>query len=149
MYFVAKEVQQQGRPSFNSKVFLKLYFYGYLNGIRSSRRLERECKRNIELQWLIGKLVPNYHSISDFRKDNPQALQNTFKLFVLFLKDCDLLGGTTVAIDGTKMRANNSKKNNYSPKKIQRHLDYIEEKTKVYLQELYRYAICNSPKKMD
>jgi len=120
-----------------------------LNGIRSSRRLERECKRNIELQWLIGKLVPNYHSISDFRKDNPQALQNTFKLFVLFLKDCDLLGGTTVAIDGTKMRANNSKKNNYSPKKIQRHLDYIEEKTKVYLQELDANDKSESPIKID
>ena len=120
-----------------------------LNGIRSSRRLERECKRNIELQWLIGKLVPNYHSISDFRKDNPQALQNTFKLFVLFLKDCDLLGGTTVAIDGTKMRANNSKKNNYSPKKIQRHLDYIEEKTKVYLQELDANDESESPIKID
>jgi len=134
--FVINILNKEGRPSYNSKVFLKLYFYGYLNGIRSSRRLERECMRNIELHWLLCKLVPNYHSIADFRKDNPQALRNTFKLFVLFLKDMDLVSGTTVAIDGTKFRAHNSKKNNYSPKKIERHLKYIEEKTNEYLTQL-------------
>lgn len=136
LHFTVKEIQSEGRPSFNPKVFLKLYFYGYLNGIRSSRRLEKECKRNIELHWLMGKLIPNYHSIADFRKENSAALKNTFKLFVSFLKDADLLSGKTVAVDGTKMRAHNSKKNNYSPKKIQRHLDYIEEKTNEYLSAL-------------
>lgn len=136
LHFTVKEIQSEGRPGFNPKVFLKLYFYGYLNGIRSSRRLEKECKRNIELQWLIGKLIPNYHSIADFRKENPVALKNTFKLFVSFLKDADLISGKTVAVDGTKMRAHNSKKNNYSQKKIQRHLDYIEEKTNEYLSAL-------------
>ena len=134
--FTVKKVQSEGRPAFNPKVFLKLYFYGYVNGVRSSRRLEKECKRNIELQWLLGKLVPNYHSISDFRKDNPVALKNTFKLFVIFLKDASLLSGTTVAIDGTKVRAHNSKKNNYNPKKIERHLKYIEEKTNEYLSAI-------------
>ena len=129
-------VNKEGRPSYNSKVFLKLYLYGYLNGIRSSRRLERECMRNTELHWLLCKLVPNYHSIADFRKENPTALRNTFKLFVLFLKDMDLVSGKTVAIDGTKVRAHNSKKNNYSPKKIERHLKYIEEKTNEYLTQL-------------
>ena len=136
LHFSVKQLQKEGRPSFDPKVFLKLYFYGYLNGLRSSRRLERECKRNIELQWLLCKLVPNYHSIADFRKDNPSALRNTFKLFVLFLKDMELVSGTHVAIDGTKFRAHNSKKNNYSPKKLERHLTYIEERTKEYLQEL-------------
>jgi transposase len=131
--FIIKKMQAEGRPAFNPKVFLKIYFYGYVNGIRSSRRLEKECKRNIELQWLIGKLVPNYHSIADFRKENPQALKNTFKLFVSFLKDASLVSGNTIAIDGTKMRAHNSKKNNYNPKKIERHLKYIEEKTNEYL----------------
>ena len=134
--FVVNKVNKEGRPSYNSKVFLKLYLYGYLNGIRSSRRLECECVRNVELHWLLCKLVPNYHSIADFRKVNPIALRNTFKLFVLFLKDMDLVSGKTVAIDGTKFRAHNSKKNNYSPKKIERHLKYIEEKTNEYLTQL-------------
>jgi transposase len=134
--FITKTIKSEGRPSFNPKVLLKLYFYGYLNGIRSSRRLEKECKRNIELQWLMQKLIPNYHTIADFRKDNPGALKNTFKLFVLFLKDMGLVAGHTVAVDGTKVRAHNSKKNNYSPKKIERHLQYIEEKTNDYLSQL-------------
>jgi len=129
-------LKTEGRPPFHPKVFLKLYLYGYLNGIRSSRRLEKECKRNIELQWLLGQLVPNYHSIADFRKLNSKALRNTFKLFVLFLKEAELIGGKTVAIDGTKLRAHNSKKNNYNPKKLDRHLSYIEEKTNEYLQQL-------------
>ena len=134
--FIINTLKSEGRPSFDSKHFLKIYLYGYLNGLRSSRRLERECVRNIELQWLIGNLTPNYHSISDFRKINPKALRNVFKLFVLFLKDAELVTGETVAIDGTKVRAHNSKKNNYSQKKIDRHLDYVEEKTKEYLQQL-------------
>lgn len=134
--FVKNVLQAEGRPSFESSVFLKLYIYGYLNGIRSSRRLEKECSRNIEMQWLISNLHPNYHSISDFRKNNPKALRNTFKLFVLFLKEADLIGGTTVAIDGTKVRAHNSKKNNFNQKKIDRHITYIETKTNEYLQQL-------------
>jgi len=66
--FIVSEIKMEGRPAYHPKTFLKLYFYGYLNGIRSSRRLERECVRNIELQWLLSGLVPNYHSIADFRK---------------------------------------------------------------------------------
>ena len=134
--FLVNELKSEGRPAFNPKVFLKIYLYGYLNGLRSSRRLEKECKRNIELQWLTGKLVPNYHSIADFRKVNAAALKNTFKLFVLFLKDADLITGKVIAVDGTKVRAHNSKKNNYNPKKIERHLTYIEEKTNEYLKQL-------------
>ncbi len=148
LYFSVKELKEEGRPSFNPKLFLKLYFYGYLNGIRSSRRLEKECKRNIELHWLMGKLVPNYHSIADFRKVNSTALKNTFKLFVSFLKDADLITGKIVAVDGTKMRAHNSKKNNYSPKKIERHLKYIEEKTNEYLAELDANDESESPIKL-
>ncbi|MBK8875990.1 MAG: transposase [Bacteroidetes bacterium] len=67
---------------------MKIYLYGYQNGIRSSRRLEKECKRNIEMQWLCGKLIPNYHTIADFRKDNLVALKNMFKLFVAFFDGC-------------------------------------------------------------
>jgi transposase len=134
--FTLNTLKKEGRPSYESKVFLKLYIYGYLNGIRSSRKLEKECVRNIELQWLMSGLTPNYHSIADFRKVNPHALRNTFKLFVLFLKEADLISGTTIAIDGTKARAHNSKKNNYNPKKIERHIAYIEDKTNQYLKEL-------------
>jgi transposase len=116
------------RPSYHPGLFLRLYLYGYFNGLRSSRRLERESSRNIELQWLLEGLVPNYHSIADFRKDNPLALRHTFKLFVGFLKDMGLVAGSTIAIDGIKVRAHNSKKNNYTPKKLERHLEYIENK---------------------
>lgn len=136
LHYKFEALKAEGRPPFHPKVFLKLYLYGYLNGIRSSRRLEKESKRNIELQWLLCQLVPNYHSIADFRKINGKALRNTFKLFVLFLKEAELIGGHTVAIDGTKVRAHNSKKNNYNPKKIERHLAYIEEKTNEYLKQL-------------
>ncbi len=134
--FNLNTLKKEGRPSYNSSLFLKLYIYGYLNGIRTSRKLEKECIRNIELHWLMSGLSPNYHSIADFRKDNPIALRNTFKLFVLFLKDADLVAGNVIAIDGTKARAHNSKKNNYNPKKIERHIAYIEEKTNQYLKEL-------------
>lgn len=134
--YISSTLKSEGRPPFHPKVFLKLYLYGYLNGIRSSRRLEKEAGRNIELQWLLGQLVPNYHSIADFRKVNGKALRNTFKLYVLFLKEADLIGGHTIAIDGTKVRAHNSKKNNFNPKKIERHLAYIEEKTNEYLAQL-------------
>lgn len=134
--FIVKLLQSEGRPAFNSKHWLKIYLYGYLNGLRSSRRLEAECVRNNELRWLTGSLEPNYHSIADFRKVNPLALSRAFKLFVLFLKDADLVTGEIVAIDGTKVRAHNSKKNNYSQKKIDRHLLYVEEKTNEYLKQL-------------
>ena len=134
--FTLNILKKEGRPSYDSALFLKFYFYGYLNGIRSSRKLEKECVRNTELQWLMSGLTPNYHSIADFRKVNPQALRNTFKLFVSFLKDADLVMGSVIAVDGTKARAHNSKKNNYNQKKIDRHVAYIEEKTNQYLKEL-------------
>ena len=134
--FTVQTLKSEGRPSFDTKIFLKLYLYGYLNGLRSSRKLEKECVRNTEMQWLLCGLVPNYHSISDFRKNNPKGLKKLFKLFVSFLKDADLIAGETIAIDGTKSRAHNSKKANFSQKKIDRHLAYIEEKTLEYLTDL-------------
>lgn len=146
--FVVADVKVEGRPAFNPKVFLKLYLYGYLNGLRSSRKLEKETVRNVEVHWLLGSLSPNYHSIADFRKLNPKALKTTFKLFVLFLKNADLITGEVIAMDGTKIRASNSKKNNYSPKKILRHLVYIEEKTNEYLAELDRNDSLEQPEKV-
>ncbi|WP_304063771.1 IS1182 family transposase [Pedobacter glucosidilyticus] len=146
--FVIPNEKTEGRPAFNPKVFLMLYFYGYLNGIRSSRKLEKEAIRNLEVQWLLAGLVPNYHTIADFRKLNPKALKATFKLFVLFLKDADLITGEVIAMDGTKVRANNSKKNNYSQKKIERHLAYIEEKTNQYLSELDKNDVLEQPEQL-
>ena len=134
--FKVQTLKKEGRPSFESEVFLKLYLYGYLNGIRSSRKLEKEANRNVEVQWLLHGRTPNYHSIADFRKDNPTALRHLFKLFVSFLKDADLISGETIAIDGTKVRANNSKKANYSQKKIDRHIAYIDTKVEEYMKEL-------------
>jgi transposase len=134
--FKERVLKTEGRPSFDTKVFLKIYLYGYLNGIRSSRKLEKECFRNLELQWLLEAIRPNYHSIADFRKDNPKALKQLFKLFVSFLKDADLIAGDTIAIDGTKSRAHNGKKSNFNQKKIDKHKEYIEAKTQEYLTAL-------------
>jgi radical SAM protein with 4Fe4S-binding SPASM domain len=146
--FLVAEIKIEGRPAFDPKVFLKLYLYGYLNGLRSSRKLEKEAIRNVEVHWLLGNLTPNYHSIADFRKINPKALKSTFKLFVLFLKDADLITGEVIAMDGTKVRANNSKKNNYNAKKIERHLAYITEKTNEYLAELDKNDVKEQPERV-
>lgn len=125
-----------GAPRFDDKLLLKLYLYGYLNKIRSSRKLEQECIRNVELRWLMQTLAPNYHTIADFRKDHSGALKNLFKLYVQFLDELNLLGKKTIAIDGSKFRAVNSRKNNYNQKKIDKHQSMIEEKADSYLKEL-------------
>ena len=128
--------KSEGRPPYAPAVLLKLYLYGYLNKIRSSRKLENECSRNIELQWLLQNLQPNYHTIADFRKLHSMPLQNMFRLYVQFLGDADLLGKTTIGIDGSKFKAVNSRKNNYNQKKIDKHQQFIADKTAKYLQEL-------------
>lgn len=121
-----------GRPPFHPKDLLKLYLYGYLNRIRSSRALEKECKRNIELIWLMKGLVPDHNTISNFRRDNPKAIKKVFRATVSLAKNYDLIGGILLAGDGTKMRAQNSKKNNYNQKKIDRHINYIQSKLEEY-----------------
>lgn len=129
-------VNQGGAPRFDDRLLLKLYLYGYLNKIRSSRRLEQECCRNVELRWLMQELIPNYHTIADFRKNHGAALKNLFKLYVQFLDELNLLGKQTLAIDGSKFRAVNSRKNNYNQKKIDKHQAMIAEKADKYLKEL-------------
>ena len=136
MGFTKVKPASTGRPSYEPKHLLKLYLYGYYNRIRSSRKLAAECVRNIELHWLIQGLTPAYHTIADFRKQHPKALKEVFKVFVSFLKGVDLLEGEYVAIDGSKFRAVNSKKNNYNQAKIDRHMSYIETKTNEYLAQL-------------
>lgn len=134
--FICTVHKTEGRPPYAPQILLKLYLYGYLNKLRSSRKLEKESSRNIELQWLLQNLQPNYHTIADFRKHHAQALQNMFRLYVHFLSDADLLGKTTVGIDGSKFKAVNSKKNNYNQKKIDKHQQFITDKTSRYLEEL-------------
>ena len=125
-----------GRAAFHPSVFLKLYLYGYMNRVRSSRKLEAECRRNVELMWLLGELTPAYHSIADFRKQHGEQIRNVFKTLVMFSKGQGLIGGKLVAIDGTKVRAVNSKKNNYNSGKIARHIEYIDNKLQEYMTQL-------------
>jgi transposase len=127
---------EEGRPAFHPKILLKLYLYGYMNGIRTSRKLEKECMRNMEVRWLLEELLPCYKTIADFRKDYPLELKNVFRLFTSFLREQNLIEGKTVAADGSKFRAVNSKKNNYNADKIERHQNYINKKTEEYLQQL-------------
>ena len=134
--FTATMLKPEGRPRFAPSLMMKLYLYGYLNKIRSSRKLERECCRNIELQWLLQGLQPNYHTIADFRKNNATALQNMFRLYVQFLDEAGLLGKTTIAVDGSKFKAVNSKKNNYNQNKINKYSQWIEDKIVLYLAQL-------------
>ena len=127
--FTLQTVKTEGLPSFDTKIYFKLHLYGYLNGLNSSRKLEKECIRNMELQWLLCGLVPNYHGTSDFIKTNPLGLKKLFKLFVSFLKDADLISGEVIAIDGTKSHARHGKKAYFNQTKSERHLVYIEERT--------------------
>lgn len=125
-----------GAPGYHPSILMKLYLYGYLNGIRSSRKLENETHRNIEVIWLLGKLQPDFKTIADFRKENKNNLKKVFKNFSLLCRELDLYGGILIAVDGTKFKANNSKRNNYNQKKIDRQIKYIDEKTQEYLNAL-------------
>jgi len=129
----------EGRPPYQAADMLKLYYYGYLNRIRSSRRLEAECRRNIEVWWLLRELKPGYHTIADFRKDNGDALKNAFKIFVSFLKGQDLFSKELIAIDGTKLRAQNNNKNNLNEARLKKHLAYIDNRAEAYMKELNDY----------
>jgi len=129
--FVIKTTTE-GRPAYHPKDLLKLYVYGYLNSIRSSRTLEKECKRNIEVMWLMKELVPDHNTISNFRRDNEKAIRKVFRHTVSIAKHFNLIGGKLIAGDSTKLRAQNSKKNNFTPKKIEKHLEYIEARLNEY-----------------
>lgn len=123
---------ENGRPAYHPSVLLKLFIYGYLNRMRSSRTLEKECNRNIELMWLLKGLVPDHNTIANFRKNNPKAIARVFRASVKLASHFELIGGTLVAGDSTKLRAQNSKKNNFNPAKIQRHIAYIDAKLEEY-----------------
>ncbi|OCL26591.1 hypothetical protein U472_11435 [Orenia metallireducens] len=119
-----------GRPAYNPRDLLKLYIYGYMNRIRSSRRLEAETHKNLEVMWLIKKLQ------SDFRKDNKKAIKQVFKEFVLLCENWDLFGKELIAVDGSKFKAWNGKKQNFNQRKLNRKIKEIEEKIEKYIEKL-------------
>lgn len=123
---------ENGRPAYHPADLLKIYIYGYMNRIRSSRQLEKECYRNIEMMWLLKGLAPDHNTISNFRKDNPKSIRRVFQATVSIAKNFDLIGGKLLAGDGTKLRAQNSKKNNFTHSKIERHIAYIDTKLDEY-----------------
>jgi transposase len=127
---------ENGRPAYHPSDLLKLFLYGYLNKVRSSRDLEKECHRNIEVMWLLRCLSPDHNTISNFRRDNPNAIKKVFRATVQIARHFDLIGGKLVAGDSTKLRAQNSKKNNYNQAKIDRHVAYIDNKLEEYTRAL-------------
>ena len=130
--------KETGRPPYDPRDLLKLYIYGYVNRIRTGRTLERECRRNVELMWLMRKLRPDFKTITDFRKDNRKAFRGVFRQFVLLCKGLGLVGGELVAVDGSKFKAVNSGQRNFSQKKLEERLKKIDEKVERYLDEMDR-----------
>jgi transposase len=130
--------KETGRPPYNPGDLLRLYVYGYLNRSRSSRQLEREAGRNVELMWLMRKLRPDFKTIADFRRDNAQAIKKVCREFTLWCKRLELFGGELVAIDGSKFVAVNSPKRNFTEKKLKRMIEEIDGKIDQYLKELDR-----------
>ena len=130
------KLNKEGRPPYHPATMMKLYLYGYQNTIRSSRKLEKACKTNIEVMWLISEQKPHYKTIANFRKDNAKAFKQVFRYFVAMLKDWKLIDGETIAIDSFKSRAQNSLKNNFNAKKVKRHIDYIDQRIAEYEQQL-------------
>ena len=125
-----------GRPSFHPSVLLKLYIYGYLNRVQSSRRLEREAGRNLELLWLLGRLVPDHKTIADFRKDNGPGLREVCARFVELCRELGLLASASVAIDGSKFKAVNNRDRNFTKGKVERRRAQLEESVARYLAQL-------------
>ena len=134
--FSGVEPEATGRPSYHPGVLLKLYIYGYLNRVQSSRRLEREAGRNLEVMWLTGRLVPDHKTIADFRKDNSLAIRKVCVRFVALCRELGLLTTASVAIDGSKFKAVNTRDKNFTRAKMERRLAQIEESVARYLSQL-------------
>ena len=134
--FIERGQSAEGRPAYSSTSMLKLYLYGYFNRVRSSRRLERECQTNLEAIWLMRGLRPCFRTIAGFRQENAKALQKSFAAFNRFLRNEELFSKEEVATDGSKIRGQNSRKNNYNEKKVNQHLTYIDNQISNYLDQL-------------
>lgn len=127
---------ETGRPAYHPAVLLRIYIYGYLNRIQSSRRLERETQRNVELMWLTGRLMPDFKTIANFRKDNGQAIRRVCRQFVVLCQQLGLFAEALVAIDGSKFKAVNNRDRNFTSAKLQRRMEEIESSITRYLTEL-------------
>ncbi len=134
--FLRTQPAATGRPGYAPGMMLKLYVYGYLHQLTSSRRLEREASRNVELMWLTGRLVPDFKTIADFRRDNPEAIKLACQRFVAVCHALGLVGGGVVAIDGSRFRAVNTHEKNYTKGKLARRKAHVEESIERYLAEL-------------
>ncbi len=134
--FAGAEPAATGRPSYHPSDLLKLYLYGYLNRIQSSRRLERECQRNVELMWLIGKFVADFKTIADFRRDNGEAIRNVCREFTLLCRKLDLFSHAIVAVDGSKFKAVNAHDRNFTRGKLAKRMQQIDQCIERYLAEM-------------
>ncbi len=130
------EAKDTGRPGYHPRTMLKIYVYGYLNQVHSSRRLEREAQRNVELMWLTGRLAPDFKTIADFRKDNGEAIRLVCREFVMLCRKVNLLTDTLIAIDGSKFKAVNNRDRNFTRTKMKRRLADVEASIDRYLDEL-------------
>jgi transposase len=125
-----------GRPSYHPAVLLKLYIYGYLNQVSSSRRLEREAQRNVEVMWLTGRLAPDFKTIADFRRDNGPAIRATCRQFIALCRQLDLFAEAIVAIDGSRFKAVNTRDKNFTRASIKRRMEQVEASIDRYLSAL-------------
>ena len=132
----AVQPEATGRPGYHPSSLLKIYIYGYLNRIQSSRRLEREAQRNLELMWLTGRLMPDFKTIANFRKDNGDAIRGVCREFIALCRRLDLFSQAIVAIDGSKFKAVNNRDRNFTVNKMKRRLEQIEESVTRYLAQL-------------
>ncbi len=134
--FERVNAKQTGRPGYHPATMLKLYIYGYLNRIQSSRRLEKEAHRNVELMWLLERLTPDFKTIADFRKNNGKGIRNACRAFIDLCRQMQMFTDVVVAIDGSKFKAINSKSNNFTPQKIKGHIERVERSISLYLNKL-------------
>lgn len=130
------EPSATGRPAYHPRTMLKLYVYGYLNRVQSSRRLEREAQRNVELMWLTGRLAPDFKTIADFRKNNGEAIRAVCREFVVLCRKLGLLVDTAVAVDGSKFKGVNNRNRNFTKGKLKGRLRQIDESIERYLGEI-------------
>lgn len=127
-----------GRPAYHPAVLLKIYIYGYLNRIQSSRRLERETERNVELMWLTGRLAPDFKTIADFRKDNGKAIRSVCRQFVVLCRNLNLFSQSVIAIDGSKFKAVNNRDRNFTQGMVKARMQQIEQSIDRYLARWIR-----------
>src|SRR6185312_8454099 len=134
--FDGADPEVTGRPSYHPSVLLKLYIYGYLNRVQSSRRLEREAGRNVEMMWLTGRLTPDHKTIADFRKDNGPAIRAACRQFIALCRKLDLFAHAVAAIDGSKFKAVNNRDKNFTKAKLKKRVEQVEASIERYMAAL-------------